>query len=78
MPSSCGFFRGADKLEISCSVVLCVADLLLYQLSCMQQISSDVSDLSVSCPVGNESSGMHQAVVSVTLSTVDLLGWLRI
>ena len=28
MPSSCGVFRGEDKLEISCSVALCTADLL--------------------------------------------------
>ena len=28
MPSSCGIFRVADKLMISCSVVLCAVDLL--------------------------------------------------
>jgi hypothetical protein len=38
MPSSCGVFRGADKLEIS------------YSFALMQQICWDASGYGVSCP----------------------------
>ena len=63
MPSSCGVFRGADKLEIGCSVALCATDFLGYlRLQCQfpygQQISWDASVCDVSYPECSGSSGM--------------------
>ena len=55
MPSSCGVFRGIDKLVISCSVAQCAADLLgCLRLWCRLPNSSECSG----------SSGMAQDMVS--------------
>ena len=62
MPFSCGVFKGADKLVISCSVSLCAADLL----GCLQAVVSValcVADLQ-GC--------------QLSLRTVDILGSLML
>ena len=63
MPSSCGIFRGADKLVISCSVALCATDLGCLRLWCQMLCCSECS----------RSSGMAQDMLSTALSEVDPL-----
>lgn len=58
---NCCVFRGADKLAVSCSVALCVAD-LGCQLPCVQQISRDASGCDVRYPECSGSCGMTQVM----------------
>lgn len=95
MASSCGVFRGADMLVISCSDALCAMDLLgclrmwylqgsrLSSCQCQQKCRIGVGGYSGVCPQVHWASkgscgGTSGVFFPNTLSTVDLLGFLRI
>ena len=69
MPSSCGVFRGTEKLANSCSVALCAVDLK----GCLRLLCQWAD-----CSECRGSLGMAQDLVSTALSTADPMGFLRI
>ena len=69
MPSSCGSFKEANKLLISCMVALCAAEFLpslrLYcQLPCRQGIDRDASGCGDSYAKFSGFSGLAEDMIS--------------